>query len=577
MSDMGYDVVLERNVPSRMRDGVTLYADVYRPKGEGPFPVVLMRLPYDKAGALTPGDYAHPSWYARHGFIVVIQDTRGRWRSEGDWSPFFNETSDGYDTVQWSAALPGSNGRVGMYGASYVGATQHLAAIAAPPGLGCVCPAVTSSSYYEGWTYEGGAFHLAFVENWSIFLATDTARRAGRPDLEQALTAHEAHSADWYLHLPLKSFPPLRESQLAPYFFDWLDHPTYDEYWKAVSPEQHWNQVRVPGLHIGAWYDIFLDGTLKNFGGISANGGSELAQAGQRLLIGPWYHWPWQPQVGEVNFGPQAASRIVDETQVRFYNWRLRGEDDGISMEPPVKIFVMGENVWRDEHEWPLERTVPTPYYFHSDGFANSLTGDGTLSAELPQHEPYDTYVYDPRAPSVSRGGHSCCFESLTPQGAYDQRPVEQWKDVLCFTSEPVTATLEVTGPVSVNLWAATSAVDTDWIARLVDVYPDGRAINLTAGILRARYRESLEFPKLIERDTVYEYHINLRATSNAFLPGHRLRVDIQSSSYPHWDRNPNTGQAFGESTISDVETATQTVFHDAARPSHVTLPVVPR
>jgi putative CocE/NonD family hydrolase len=577
MIESKYAVTLEQNVASRMRDGVTLVADIYRPKSEGPFPVVLMRLPYDKTSAMTPYDYAHPFWYARRGFIVVIQDTRGRWRSEGTFVPFVNETRDGYDTVQWAASLAGSNGRVGMYGASYVGATQHLAAVGAPPALGCICPAVTASSYYDGWTYEGGALHLAFTENWSMFLATDTARRAGRPDQEQTLRDQEARSHDWYPYLPLKRFPPHRETGLAPYFFDWLDHPTYDEYWKAISPEQRWDQVRVPGLHIGGWYDIFLDGTLKNFNGIAVNGSGELARAGQRLLIGPWYHTPWSPYCGEVDFGPQAASALVDETQVRFYNWRLRDQDDGISTEPPVKLFVMGENVWRDEQQWPLRRAVDTPFYFHSSGYANSLTGDGMLSAAAPGDEPFDTYVYDPRSPSVSRGGHSCCFQELTPQGPYDQRPVEKWKDVLCFTSDPVTTPFEVTGPVTVRLWAATSAADTDWIACLVDVYPDGRAINLTEGIIRARYRESLESPTPIERDTVCEYTINLRGTCNVFQPGHRLRVHVHSSSFPHWDRNPNTGQPFGESTISDVETAMQTVFHDGARPSHIVLPVVPR
>lgn len=544
MRVLKHEVTLERNVPSRMRDGVTLYADIYRPTSGGPFPVVLMRLPYDKTSAMTSADYAHPSWYARQGFIVVVQDTRGRWRAEGAWSPFFNEASDGYDTVQWAAELSGSNGRVGMYGASYVGATQHLAAVEAPPNLGCICPAVTSSSYYEGWTYEGGAFHLAFVENWSMLLAADTARRAGRPDLEQKLAGDTAHSMDWYGHLPLRTFPPHRDTNLAPYFFDWLKHPTYDDYWKAVSPEQRWSQIRVPALHIGGWYDIFLDGTLKNFAGIATHSQGDAARRGQRLLIGPWWHTPWTPHIGEVNFGPRAASQIVDETQVRFYNWLLRDEDDGISTEPPVKIFVMGENVWRDEHAWPLERAVQTPYYFHSNGLANSLTGDGTLSPEKPGEEPYDTYVYDPRAPSMSRGGHSCCFAELTPQGPYDQRPVEAWKDVLCFTSAPLAAMLEVTGPISVTLWAATSALDTDWVARLVDVASDGRAINLTEGILRARYRDGLEVPKLLERDTVYEFHLNLRSTSNVFLPGHRVRIDVQSSSFPPLGPQPQHGPA---------------------------------
>jgi uncharacterized protein len=571
-----FDVTLERGVPARMRDGATLYADVYRPKAEGPFPVVLMRLPYDKTSAEST-TYAHPSWYARHGFVVVIQDCRGRYRSEGEWTPFLNEARDGFDTVQWAAGLPGTNGKVGMYGASYPGATQMLAAVESPSGLACICPAITASDYYEGWTYEGGALHLAFTANWSMQLATDTASRAGKEEVERQLWDAVADSHRWYSYLPLNELPPHRDAGVAPYWFDWLKHSTYDDYWKACSPKQRYAGVRVPALHIGGWYDIFLDGTLENFERIPLEGGDEAARSGQRMLIGPWFHHPWGSQVGEVDFGPNAASRIVDDTQVRFYNWHMKGEDDGISKEPPVKLFVMGENVWRDEQEWPLKRAVNTPYYFHSEGFANSLSGDGLLSREAPADEPHDTYVYDPRMPAESLGGHSCCFEPLTPQGAYDQRPVEVWKHTLCYTSEELKAPLEVTGRVSVTLWAATSAVDTDWVARLVDVYPDGRAINLTEGIIRARFRESLESPSLLEREKVYQYTINLRGTSNVFLPGHRIRVDITSSAFPHWDRNPNSGAATGTASFSDIEAATQAVFHDGGRPSHITLPVVPR
>jgi uncharacterized protein len=294
-------------------------------------------------------------------------------------------------------------------------------------------------------------------------------------------------------------------------------------------------------------------------------------------LIGPWMHLPWSPFVGEVNFGSSAASRIIDDSQIRFYNWLLKGLDDGISSELPVKLFVMGENRWREEAEWPLKRAVPTPYYFHSEGFANSLTGDGTISIQPPDMESPDTYVYDPRSPSISRGGHSCCRETLAPQGCYDQRPVERFKDILCFTSEILAAPLEVTGYICVVLWAATTAVDTDWVAKLIDVFPDGRAMNLTEGILRASFRESLENPVLLERERIYKYSIDLRATCNIFMVGHRIRVDISSASFPHWDRNPNNGALFGTVSFSELQTATQTIFHDNFHSSHIILPVVSR
>jgi len=255
--------------------------------------------------------------------------------------PVLQRGTDGYDTVEWCARLDGSSGKVGMYGASYVGATQMLAAVEAPPGLTCICPAITSSDYYEGWTYEGGALHLAFAENWSLSLATDTARRAGKPDVERALGDAARDTHPWYWYLPIRDFAPHRQAGLAPYFFDWLQHSRDDDYWQSVSPERKYARVRAAGLHIGGWYDIFLDGTLKNFGGIAAQGDGELARGGQRLLVGPWYHHPWATRFGQVDFGPSAVGEVVDELQVRFYNWRLKGQDDGISKEPPVKLFVM--------------------------------------------------------------------------------------------------------------------------------------------------------------------------------------------------------------------------------------------
>ncbi len=570
-------VVVERNVPARMRDGTVLYSDIYRPSTTEQLPVILQRLPYGKESAHAI-HFAHPSWYARYGYVVVVQDTRGRWSSEGEWYPFFNEQNDGFDTVEWAARLPGTTGQVAMYGASYGGATQLLAAITSPSALRCICPSFASSDFYEGWTYEGGALHLAFVVAWALNLAPDTARRRGDEELLRRLTAAYTGTNIYaqQAFLPLKDQPLFRESGVLQYYFDWLDHPVFDQYWRQIAIAPRHNQITAAGLHIGGWYDIFLDGTLTNYCGVRERG-SAWARPNQRLLIGPWMHLPWSPFVGEMDFGPSAASCIIDESQVRLYNWLLKGLDDGISTELPVKLFVMGENRWREEADWPLQRAIDTPYFFHSDGFANSLFGDGTLAPQPPDVEHQDVYVYDPYSPSASRGGHSCCRETLAPQGSYDQRPVERFKDVLCYTSEPLAAPLEVTGPIRVILWAATTAVDTDWVAKLVDVHPDGRAINLTEGILRASYRESLETPKLLERDCIYKYCINLRATSNVFLVGHRIRVDLSSASFPHWDRNPNNGGLFGTASLSQLRIATQTVFHDAVYPSHIVLPLVSR
>ena len=575
MNQAIHDVSVERDVEARMRDGTILRADIWHPHGDGPFPVVLQRMPYEKEYALAD-TYAHPRWYASHGYVVVMQDCRGRYRSDGEWDPFVHEVEDGADTLAWVRSLPGTTGRVGMYGASYPGATQLQAAIGSGEDFGCICPAITSDGFYDGWTYEGGALSLSFASYWAMTLVPDTARRKNRLDVQKAVADAMANPGPHFATWPLRDFAPLRASGLAPYFFDWLRHETFDDYWRARAIFPHYGRIRVPGLHIGGWYDIFLGGTLRNFAGVSATGG-EGARGRQRLLIGPWYHFPWSRYTGGCDFGDAAKRSVVDAEQLRFYDWVLKGIDDGISSEPPVKIFVMGENRWRSEEEWPLRRAVESAWYLHSEGRANTLSGDGWLSEAPATDEPPDTCVHMPRGPLPSRGGHACCWEDFTPMGPSDQRPAERLAGVLCYTSEPLAEPLEVTGPVSVTLFAATDQVDADWVARLIDVHPDGRAINLTEGILRASFREGLDRRVLLERDRIYEYRIDLRATSNVFLPGHRLRVDIASSSFPHWDANPGTGQPLGEATWADLRTATQTVFHDAARPSHITLPVVPR
>ena len=286
-------VTMQRNVPCRMRDGVTLYADVYRPAGEGPFPVILMRLPYDKTQAENI-TYSHPSWYAQRGYMVVVQDVRGYWASEGEFTPFLNEAEDGYDTIEWAARLPGANGRVGMYGFSYAGATQLMPATLRPPSLVTVCPALTASQYYEGWTYNQGALALAFAMSWAVNLAGMEARRAKDDEAMASLQAAYANSQGWNWYLPLAEFPPLT-GKYGSYFFDWLAHPTYDDYWRRWSIDEDYSRLTIPALHIAGWYDIFLSGSVKNFVGMRTGGGSDAARAGQKLIVGPWTHMPWAP------------------------------------------------------------------------------------------------------------------------------------------------------------------------------------------------------------------------------------------------------------------------------------------
>ena len=563
------EVTLERDVPCRMRDGVTLFADVYRPRGEGPFPVIVMRLPYDKtqAGNIT---YSDPSWYARHGYIVVIQDTRGCCTAEGEFVPFLHEADDGYDTIEWAARLPGSSGKVGMYGFSYAGATQLMPATLRPPSLVAICPAFTASQYYEGWTYNQGALALAFTMSWAIDLASREARRAGDDAAVAELTMAYGNVKGWNWFLPLEAFPPL-SGRYGGYFQDWLAHPTDDEYWRRWNIAANYERLTVPALHVGGWYDIFLSGTVENFRGMRERAGSEAARAGQKLLIGPWLHMPWSPCMGtSEGVGPQ----VVDDLQLRWFDRFLKGEETGV-LEAPITLYVMGAEEWRDYPEWPPPGSTPTRWFLHSAGRANSRFGDGALSMDAPGEEPPDRFTYDPLYPTPSLGGHSCCLDFAAPMGPADQRPVEAFNGVLVYTSEPFPEPLELIGDVSVTLYAATSARDTDWTARLCEVYPDGRSINLQEGIVRARYRESRTEPSRIEPDRVYRYEVPLGPVGMRIAAGNCLRITVSSSDFPQWDRNLNTGGLlFGES-ISAAVVATQTVLHDAAHPSHVTLPVM--
>jgi len=551
-----------------MRDGTVLRADIYRPKADGKFPVLLERTPYDKRMAVDTG-----MRYAAQGYVVIIQDVRGRFASEGEWDAFRHESADGYDSVEWAAALPYSNGKVGMFGGSYVGATQMLTAIAAPPHLAGILPYVTASNYHENWTYQGGAFEQWFNESWTLHLSMDTLNR-------RAQTRNNAFPH--VMKLPLTVFPLLDVGNgepidtpraLASYFFDWLAHPSYDDYWKQVSIEENFSKITVPSLHVGAWYDIFLGGSLRNYTGIKARGGSEEARRGQRLMVITGGHAGAGQRIGEVDFGPASVVNDSDLT-LRWYDYLLKGEKNGMESEKPVKIFVLGKNVWREEDDWPLARARNTRFYLHSQGKANSLSGDGTLSTAEPTGEHADEYVYDPAEPVPTRGGPLCCDSGHLAAGASDQRPVEARPDVLVYSTPAFNHDFEVTGPVSLELFVRSSAVDTDFTAKLVDVWPNGFAQNLTEGILRARYRNSREKAEFMNAGEIYKLDIDLWATSNVFLKGHKLRLEVSSSNFPRFDRNLNTGEE--TATGTRWAKATNAILHDAGHPSAIVLPVVP-
>ena len=575
-------IVVEKNVAVPMRDGIVLRADVYRPAAAGTYPVLLQRTPYNKNLNIISTMLLDVMRAASEGYVVVIQDSRGRYASEGEFYTFRDDILDGYDTVEWCAVQSWSNGNVGMYGASYVGATQWLATIAQPPHLKAIFPLITASHYHEGWAYQGGAFALGFNESWTMTsLAPDTLQRLMRtqPEAGERLAALMQGVDDmcqWFRHLPLKDFPFFQDA--APYFYDWLAHPDDDDYWAQWNIEKHYNKIRIPACNLGGWYDIFLGGTIRNYSGMREHGATPEARQGQRLIIGPWQHaWPPNNVVGEVNYGLSSTALAVDidGLQLKWFDYWLKGKQNGVLEEPPVRLFVMGENRWRSENEWPLARTQYTKYYLHSDGKANSLHGDGSLSPQPPRSEPADVYVSDPRNPVPTKGGGLCCWPAELPGGAHDQRAIEARPDVLVYTTAVLEREVEVTGPVTLTLFAATSAVDTDFTGKLVDVHPDGFARNLTDGILRARYRESRTQGTLLKPGEVYAYTIDLWATSNVFKAGHRIRLEIASSNFPRFDRNPQTGEQSREATR--VDPALQQVFHDDRRPSHVVLPIIPR
>jgi uncharacterized protein len=559
----------DRAVP--MRDGVSLATDLYLPDAPAPVPVVLHRLPYGKHQAMGLSDVRA---FVDAGYAVVIQDTRGRFASEGEFTPFATECADGEDAVAWLAQQNWCDGAVAMVGASYHGATQWMAAASAPPALRAIAPGFTASSYHEGWMYRGGAFQLGFALYWTMaFLALADLRRQAGPEAElRQLIARIDRMPEVYETRPLTAAPL---PAAARYYVEWLRHPRNDEFWRALAPEERYGAVTVPSLNIGGWYDCFLGGTLADYLGMRRHGTTR-ASRNPRLIIGPWAHGVLGGEFPELMFGTMAdaaALPLVDE-QIRFFDHHVRGADNGARADPPVKLFVMGANVWREEECWPVPGTRFSRLYLHSGGRAGS-TEDGVLSASPPETEPPDAYLYDPRDPVPTVGGQTFLpgLRVAANSGPRDQRSVELRPDVLMFTTPPLISDVEVIGPVVLRLYASSSAVDTDFTGKLVDVHPDGRAVILTDGILRVRYRCSLRQPRPLRPGEVYELRIDLWATANRFKAGHRIRVEVSSSNFPRFDRNTNTGGAIADEAGSVV--ARNTIYHDRDRPSHLLLPLV--
>jgi len=579
-SEPKYKVIGEKNLAMRTRDGVTLRADVYRPDAAGKYPVLVMRTPYDKSQelALTEKDYFPP-----RGYVLLVQDTRGRFGSEGEFYPFVHEATDGYDAIEWAAALPWSNGKVGMVGQSYLALVQYYAATQAPPHLLATCPVSGPVTYFENCLYRRGVFELGWVLCYFTFMARNTLLRKGiydvhRERLDSYLARPDiplsALKNDVYRHLPVADWAE-RLHDGAPYLADMLKNWKAGSYWGETDLRRLCKNVTTPAMHIGSWYDAFQFDTLTMYTQMRRDARSEKARRGQRLIMGPWAHLlpysvPTSRGTGDIDFGAEAKVELLAD-QERFLRHWLGGTENQILDEPPVRIFVMGENRWRDEREWPLARTNYSKLFLHSRGRANSTRGDGALSFEVPRDEHADEYVYDPNDPVPTRGGTTLGL----PPGVYDQSQNEQREDVLVYTGEPLAKDLEVTGPVSMRLCAASSARDTDFVAKLIDVRADGYAQNIAEGVVRARFRDSASAPTLITPGTVYDYAIDLWSTSHVFKAGHRLRLEVSSSNFPRYDRNANTGNDL--LTDRELKSARQSVFHSERHHSHVVLPVIPR
>ncbi len=544
------EIVKRLNVKVPMQDGVHLAANIFLPAQTGRFPTILVRTPYNKGDDL-PATFR---LFLDHGYAMVVEDARGRYQSEGLFDPLGQEPKDGNDTLNWIASQSWSDGKIGMLGGSYLGIVQWKAALLDNPHLKAIAPTVAGDDDYRDRYYStGGALQLGHRLLWM----SENLRAPGfsPPDFASFVRA-----------LPLRHADFAATGQRSPILQTVLDHPAYDAFWRNLSTREHIDRIHVPVFIVGGWYDCFVESDLEAYAALRANSGVD------RIVVGPWPH-NMSLKFAGIDFG-QDSSAPIRRMQVEWFDQWLKSKDTPIMSTPPAHIFVMGSNHWRDEQEWPPAQAKMTPLYFVSDGRANTLDGSGSLDPRPPRRSQPDRFEFDPASPVPTTGGSNCCNPKVFPWGPMDQRAVERRPDVLVFTTPPVHEDLEVIGPVRVVLYAATSAPDTDFTAKLVDVFPNGEARNLTDGILRLRYRDSLEKPELAVPGQIYELNIDAGVTSNVFLKGHCVRLEISSSNFPRFDRNPNTGRPIADETV--LRKADQIIYHDREHPSRLILPVMP-
>ena len=550
-------VETERNVPVEMRDGTILRADVHRPDRGGPYPVLVMRTPYGKSRKFDR--------YVKAGYIVVAQDARGRYASDGKWESFLrfqtHDGEDGYDTVEWAARLPGSTGKVGTFGASYNAFLQWRLAPLRPPSL-VAMSAVSILGRYTDLEGPGTIRPGRRLQWWMFSMSPDMRKRSGRQVSEayQKIADRKAQQYLWFLpwlDLPRGAFED--ETEAVHY---WLKNPHTDP-WKL---DEDVKEISVPNFDVVGWHD-HCNGDMLLYRTMAKEAKTEIARTKSRILIGPWSHsGRGRRKYGTVDFGPEAQVDTL-ALEIRWFDYWLKGVQNGVDKDAPVKIFIMGENRWRDEQHWPLQRTQDLVFFLTSGGHANTPAGDGKVVQKCPDTAGTDQYAYDPADPVLTLHGKA----SFTH--AADQRPLADRKDILVYQSEPLTERIEATGNPVVELFASSSASDTDWFVRLIDVAPDGFARDISLGLVRARYRDGLDKPKLLTPGEVVKYTIRMNATSNAFLPGHRIRLDVTSSDFPNYDRNHNT--AADQNADATLAVANQTIHHGGPHATRIILPHV--
>jgi putative CocE/NonD family hydrolase len=558
--DCGEGVTLERSVPCRLSDGTTLISDHYYPPKPGPAPTLLMRQPYGRDIASTVV-YAHPAWFARKGYNVVIQDVRGRGGSEGTFYPFRHEAADGAETIAWLRTRPETNGRIGMYGFSYQGATQLLAASRRPPGLDCIAPAMTAADLYNGWFYHHGALRLASSLGWGLQMLKEDARRLnlGVPSQDLRAASNKLEAAWSNLaaqphHKPYADHPALTDPSLPSYVRDWFAHDTPSTFWSDLDISAVANEIAIPALHLSGWFDTYLEGSIAGFELLRSQASMPFARDHQYLLAGPWVHIPWGDRVGDLALGPEALLDTNDLLLRWFDHW-LR-DTKSFANEPRVRHFALGLNQWlaADTITGPTTQTL----HLHSFGNANSRKGNGFLDATPPRYESPDLFSYDPEVPVLS-----------TPP-ATDQSTLELGNNLLVYTAEPLTAALHIFGRPRVLLYAATSATHADLTAKLVRLTPHGRAESVCIGIAR-----STHLFDAYKEDTVHAWEFTLEPTSIVFAPGDSIRLEIAASAFPLYDRNPSNATPPSQMSQFNWQRSTHMIFHDINRPSTLTLPTL--